>query len=69
MLKDTLKKTVSSTQEKLMKSEQEMDFTLDEHYEERIKFHMTMLNYYLKEQNNEVMATRNRDVSRNIIWD
>ena len=50
MLKDTLKKTVDLTQKNLMKSEQEMDFTLDKHYEERINFHMKMLKYYLNEQ-------------------
>jgi|SaaInl1SG_22_DNA_1037389.scaffolds.fasta_scaffold14073_5 hypothetical protein len=69
MLKDTLKKTVDLTQKNLMKSEQETDFTLDKHYEERINFHMKMLQYYLNEQNNEAMATRNRNVSGDIIRD
>lgn len=50
MLKDTLEKTQSSAQENLKKSEDDMDFTLDSYHEERIKFHMKMLNYYLKEQ-------------------
>ena len=36
--------------------EESMDFTLREHYNERIKFHMTMLNYYLKEQKNDRMG-------------
>lgn len=69
MLKDTLKKTVDLTQKNLMKSEQETDFTLDKHYEERINFHMKMLKYYLNEQKNEAMATRNRNVSGDIIRD
>lgn len=37
-------------------SETSMDFTLREHYNERIKFHMTMLNYYLNEQTNDRMG-------------
>jgi hypothetical protein len=37
-------------------SETNTDFTLREHYAERIKFHMTMLNYYLKEQKNDRMG-------------
>jgi hypothetical protein len=28
------------------------EFTLPEHYKERINFHMNMLNYYLNEQKN-----------------
>jgi hypothetical protein len=36
--------------------EESMDFTLREHYAERIKFHMNMLNYYLKEQKNDRMG-------------
>jgi len=51
MLKDTLEKTQSSAQENLKKLEDDMDFTLDSYHEERINFHMKMLNYYLKEQN------------------
>lgn len=30
--------------------EDNMSFTLSNHYEERIKFHMLMLNYYLNEK-------------------
>ena len=30
--------------------EDNMNFTLSNHYEERIKFHMLMLNYYLNEK-------------------
>jgi len=37
-------------------SEESTDFTLRDHYKERIKFHMTMLNYYLKEQKNDRMG-------------
>lgn len=40
----------------LNQSEINTDFTLHEHYIERIKFHMTMLNYYLKEQKNDRMG-------------
>ena len=69
MLKDTLKKTVDLTQKNLMKSEQETDFTLDKHYEERINFHMKMLKYYLNEKTNEIMAIRSRPISGNIIRD
>ena len=29
------------------------EFTLPEHYRERIKFHMQMLNYYLKQEKYE----------------
>jgi hypothetical protein len=34
----------------LSQSEESMDFSLHDHYTERIKYHMTMLNYYLKEE-------------------
>ena len=34
---------------KLSKSTLNTEFTLPEHYTERIAFHMKMLNYYLKE--------------------
>ncbi len=37
-------------------SETNTDFTLREHYVERIKFHMNMLNYYLNEQTNDRMG-------------
>lgn len=36
--------------ETLKKSEDSMDFTLAEHYKERINFHMKMLMYYLNEK-------------------
>lgn len=44
-------------QEQLTKSRDDMDFTLKNHYSERITHHMRMLNYYLKEQQHEVMGT------------
>ena len=40
----------------LSQSEESMDFLLRDHYTERIKHHMTMLNYYLKEQKNDRMG-------------
>lgn len=49
MLKDTLKEK-SLKDQKLIELEDSMDFTLSSHYSERIKFHMKMLNYYLKEE-------------------
>lgn len=33
-----------------LKFTENTEFTLPEHYRERIKFHMKMLNYYLKEE-------------------
>ena len=36
--------------------EESTDFTLREHHEERISFHMQMLNHYLKEQKNDRMG-------------
>jgi len=30
--------------------EDNMDFTLESHYSERVKYHMKMLNYYLNQQ-------------------
>jgi len=33
-----------------------MEFSLQEHYEERIAFHQKMLYYYLTEQQNEKLA-------------
>lgn len=40
-----------------MRSEDDMDFTLDKHYKERISHHMKMLNYYLTEELNERLVT------------
>jgi len=40
-----------------MKLEEDTVTTLANHYEERIAFHMKMLNYYLKEQTDEKLAT------------
>lgn len=37
--------------------EESTDFTLRDHYNERISFHMRMLNHYLKEQKNDRMGT------------
>ena len=36
--------------------EESTDFTLRDHYNERISFHMRMLNHYLKEQKNDRMG-------------
>ena len=36
--------------------EESTDFTLRERHEERISFHMQMLNHYLKEQKNDRMG-------------
>jgi hypothetical protein len=45
-----MKNTASeSAQEQLTKSQDDTDFTLKNHYLERIKHHMKMLNYYLNE--------------------
>lgn len=38
-----------SAQEQLTKSQDNMDFTLKNHYLERIAHHMKMLNYYFNE--------------------
>jgi hypothetical protein len=67
MLKNTLKKTQSLAQKTLKELEDDTDFTLDNYYKERISFHMKMLNYYLKEQNNEIMAARTRFISGSVI--
>jgi hypothetical protein len=40
----------------LNQSEESMDFSLRDHYAERIRYHMTMLNYYLKEEKNDRMG-------------
>ena len=42
--------------------EDNTSFTLSNHYEERIKFHMLMLNYYLNEKNDR-MGTITRVIS------
>jgi len=39
------------TQKKLKELEDNMDFTLGSYYKEMVAYHMKMLNYYLKEQN------------------
>ena len=49
MLKD-ISKERSLKDQKSKELEDNMDFTLNEHHSERIKFHMKMLNYYLKEE-------------------
>jgi hypothetical protein len=36
--------------------EESTDFTLRDHYKERVSFHMRMLNHYLKEQKNDRMG-------------
>ena len=41
--------TSESAQEQLTKSQDDMGFTLKNHYLERIAHHMKMLNYYLDE--------------------
>ncbi len=46
-----------SDTETLTQSEESTDFTLRDHYNERISFHMRMLNHYLKEQKNDRMGT------------
>ena len=40
---------MQSDTEILIKSEEDTDFTLRDHYEERINFHMKMLIYYLEQ--------------------
>ena len=40
----------------LSQSEESMDFSLRDHHTERIKHHMTMLNYYLKEEKHDRMG-------------
>ena len=44
------------TQEQLTKSQDDMDFTLKNHYSERITHHMKMLHYYLNEHKYETMG-------------
>mgnify|MGYP005987492595 CR=1 FL=1 len=41
--------TSESAQEQLTKSQDDMGFTLKNHYLERIAHHMKMLNYYFNE--------------------
>lgn len=41
--------TSESAQEQSMKSQDDTDFTLKNHYLERITHHMKMLNYYFNE--------------------
>lgn len=40
---------MQSDTEILIKSEEDTDFTLRDHYKERINFHMKMLMYYLEQ--------------------
>lgn len=63
MLKNTLNSMTQLDQDKLKQSETDTDFTLNEYHKERISFHMSMLNYYLNEEANESMATRDRIIS------
>ena len=69
MLENISKTTSTSAIETSTNSEENTDFTLVNHYEERIDFHMKMLNYYLSEKNNEIMAIRSRPISGDIIRD
>lgn len=45
------------TQETSIRSENDTEFTLGEHYKERIAYHMKMLNYYLIEELNEKLVS------------
>ena len=67
MLETISTTTNTSTSKTLTKLEDDMDFSLDEHYKERINFHTKMLYYYLNEEQNEKLAIRNRSISGNII--
>ena len=58
--------TNTSAQKKSINLESDMDFTLDEYHNERIDYHMKMLNYYLNEDQNEKLAARNRLILGNI---
>lgn len=58
--------TNTSAQKKSINLESNMDFTLDEYHNERIDYHMKMLNYYLNEDQNEKLAARNRLIPGNI---
>ena len=67
MLENISKTTSTSAIETSTNSEGNTDFTLVDHYEERIDFHMKMLNYYLNEKTNEIMAIRSGLISGNTI--
>jgi len=67
MLETISTTTNTSTSKTLTKLEDDMDFSLDEHYKERINFHTKMLYYYLNEEQNEKLAIRNRSIPGNII--
>ena len=58
--------TNTSAQKKSINLESDMDFTVDEYHNERIDYHMKMLNYYLNEDQNEKLAARNRLIPGNI---
>ena len=53
MSKTILEKVIVSDPEILSGSEEDTDFTLNEHYKERIAHHQKMLLYYLNEQRNK----------------
>jgi len=67
MLETISTTTNTSTSKTLTKLEDDTDFSLDEHYKERINFHTKMLYYYLNEEQNEKLAIRNRAIPGNII--
>jgi len=67
MLETISTTTNTSTSKTLTKLEDDTDFSLDEHYKERINFHTKMLYYYLNEEQNEKLAIRNRSIPGNII--
>ena len=67
MLETISTTTNTSTSKTLTKLEDDMDFSLDEHYKERINFHTKILYYYLNEEQNEKLAIRNRAIPGNII--
>ena len=52
MLETTSNTTTQSDSNLSNSSEEVMDFTLTEHYSERVKHHWNMLKYYLDEQRN-----------------
>lgn len=66
MLETISTTTNTSAQKKSINLESDMDFTLDEYHNERIDYHMKMLNYYLNEDQNEKLAARNRLIPGNI---
>lgn len=67
MLETISTTTNTSTSKTLTKLEDDTDFSLDEHYKERIDFHMKMLYYYLNEEQNEKLAIRNRSIPGNTV--